>query len=38
LVFGECKSSDVFAVCGHLAHMTLTVEFESSDAQRVLLK
>jgi hypothetical protein len=38
LVLGECKSGDVLAVRGHLAHVTLTVELESSNAQSVLLK
>ena len=38
LVFGECKSRDVFAVGRNLTHMTLAVELESSDAQSVLLR
>jgi hypothetical protein len=38
LVFGEGKGCDMFAVCRHLADVTLAVELESSDAQSVLLK
>ena len=38
LVFGQCKGRDVLAIGRHLAHMTLTVELESSDAQSFLLK
>jgi hypothetical protein len=38
LVFGECKGGDVFAVGRNLAHMTLAVQFESSNAQSVLLR
>jgi hypothetical protein len=37
LLFGQCKGLDVMTVGRHLAHMTLTIELESSDAQSVLL-
>jgi hypothetical protein len=38
LLFGQRKGRDVMAVGRHLAHMTLTVELESSNAQSVLLR
>lgn len=38
LLFGQCEGRDVMTVGGHVAHMTLTVELKSSDAQSVPLK